>query len=154
MVYIFSNRPYIASLRIRTSTVPHLFWWPVFAKLKFWDVQYKNFCGEVMGQCLYIIYLGLHHDSIIPRIISPVSTLSGKRCYRRFWKPPWASSVCKVITWKFLARLRNLQSSETMVTMFLGLTGIKYVLQWPTTALDIIKTHVLYFGRHILRGPL
>ena len=128
MVYIFSNRPYIASLRIRTSMVPHLFWWPVFAKLKFWDVQYKIFCGKVMGQCFYIIYLGLHHDSIIPRIISPVSTLSGKRCYRRFWKPPWASSVCKVITWKFLARLRNLQSSETMVAMFLGLTRIKSVL--------------------------
>ena len=41
-----------------------------------------------------------------------------------------------------------------MVAMFLGLTGIKSVLQWPTTALDIIKTHVHYFGRHILRGPL
>lgn len=198
LVYIISNRHYIAySLRIRTPTVPHLFWWPMVAKLKFGDAQYKIFLGEVMGQCLYIRYVAsqllhivlsprlmsciastqysqiifricmpeaiplfsvnhtpvvfsyieeLHHDSVIPRIISPVSTMLGKRCYRQFWKPPWAFVVCKVITWTFLARVRNLQSSGTVVAMFLGLTGMKLMTDYEfATKLPLLE-HMLIFS--------
>jgi hypothetical protein len=201
LLYIFSNRPNIAcSLRIRTATVPHLFWWSVVAKLQFYDVQYRNLLGEVVGLCLYFRYLvsqllhivpsprlmiciasaqysqtifricvpeaiplfsfnhtpvvfsyieGLRHDSIIPRIISPVSTMSGKRCYRQNWKPPWASLVCKVITWKFLARVRNLQRSGTVVAMFLGLSGAKLMTAYEFAMELSLCEHKLLFSEEL-----